>query len=89
MDTGDISNKQIDHLLEHIQEHGTEVKPVADLAVDLAEEYWDMDFEVPLKCRKCGGKYIRDRHQLVEAFDYFYHERCVEDLRKEKKEDKK
>lgn len=73
-----IEGETKDQLIAHLRQHTIERDQVAQLYANLAvENTMHPDSGATIVCRKCGGQYLPDQHELVEAFGYIYHERCV------------
>jgi hypothetical protein len=67
-------------LIAHLRSTSVERVKVADLYGRLAgQNPLHPDSGIMIVCRKCGGEYLSDRHELVQGFGYFYHKRCVPD----------
>ena len=73
-----IEGEMKDQLIAHLRQYTIERDRVAQLYANLAvENTMHPDSGATIVCHKCGGQYIPDAHELVEAFGYIYHERCV------------
>lgn len=80
---------QID-LIDHLDQHGISRESLAQLYADIiGDNPMDSDTPVDIICRKCGGQYLPERHELVEAFGYLYHDGCIPEKydRTEREED--
>lgn len=81
-----IGGEMKDQLIAHLRQHTIERDQVAQLYANLAvENTMHPGSGATIVCRKCGGEYLPDKHELVEAFGYIYHERCVPTENKDNK----
>jgi len=77
--TEKIEGETKEQLIAHLQQHTIERDRVAQLYANLAvENTMNPGSDATIVCRKCGGEYLADHHELVEAYGYIYHSHCLD-----------